>query len=140
MLLQRAAASLLILQSSQASILGRSIATTCVVNGSKKYNPNEVQSNPLLKKVDFRGLRLFNKRHLREHKKMLFKPFEKRDPKFKHIYEHKYGCRGTGLSHAFGWQHIPEKVPDLVVPDLTDFKLKPYVSYRTKEIYQVVIN
>ena len=24
----------------------------------------------------------------------------------------------------------------IVVPDLTDFKLKPYVSYRTKEIFQ----
>ena len=24
-------------------------------------------------------------------------------------------------------------VPDLIVPDLTDFKLKPYVAYDTKE-------
>jgi hypothetical protein len=33
---------------------------------------------------------------------------------------------------------VPEKVPELVVPDLEGFKLKPYVSYRTKEIYQVI--
>ncbi|KAI1707174.1 mitochondrial ribosomal protein l27 domain-containing protein [Ditylenchus destructor] len=27
--------------------------------------------------------------------------------------------------------HVPEMRPQLVVPDLTDFDLKPYVSYRT---------
>lgn len=32
--------------------------------------------------------------------------------------------------------HVPEMVPELVVPDLTDFKLKPYVSYRTEDIEQ----
>ena len=50
---------------------------------------------------------------------------------------HKYGSRGTGVRHPEHWEHIPEMVPELVVPDLDGFKLKPYVSYRTKEIYQV---
>lgn len=27
-------------------------------------------------------------------------------------------------------------VPDLIVPDLTDFKLKPYVAYDTKDIVE----
>ena len=27
-------------------------------------------------------------------------------------------------------------IPELVVPDLSDTKLKPYVSYATKDIYQ----
>lgn len=31
---------------------------------------------------------------------------------------------------------VPEKIPQLVVPDLTDFGLKPYVSYRTPNITQ----
>ncbi|CAG7835254.1 unnamed protein product [Allacma fusca] len=29
---------------------------------------------------------------------------------------------------------VPEMIPELVVPDLKDFKLKPYVSYRTPAI------
>lgn len=49
---------------------------------------------------------------------------------------HKFGCRGTGVRHHGVWQHIPEMVPQLVVPDLKDCHLKPYVSYRTKEIHQ----
>ncbi|XP_035234063.1 39S ribosomal protein L41, mitochondrial-like [Stegodyphus dumicola] len=31
---------------------------------------------------------------------------------------------------------VPEMVPELVVPDLTGFHLKPYVSYRTEDIVQ----
>ena len=41
------------------------------------------------------------------------------------------------MRHVDHWEHIPEMVPELVVPDLEGFKLKPYVSYRAKEIYQV---
>lgn len=26
--------------------------------------------------------------------------------------------------------------PEIIVPDLTDFKLKPYVSYRSLDVYQ----
>lgn len=32
--------------------------------------------------------------------------------------------------------YIKEMEPELIVPDLTDFKLKPYVSYRTSDIQQ----
>ncbi|BFZ14326.1 hypothetical protein BsWGS_17364 [Bradybaena similaris] len=32
--------------------------------------------------------------------------------------------------------HVPEMVPEFVVPDLTGFELKPYVSYKAKEINQ----
>lgn len=28
---------------------------------------------------------------------------------------------------------VPEMIPELIVPDLTDFKLKPYVSYRAPD-------
>ncbi|XP_037092216.1 39S ribosomal protein L41, mitochondrial-like [Pollicipes pollicipes] len=31
---------------------------------------------------------------------------------------------------------IPEMIPELVVPDLTGFKLRPYVSYRCPEVIQ----
>ncbi|XP_077005026.1 large ribosomal subunit protein mL41 [Tamandua tetradactyla] len=41
------------------------------------------------------------------------------------------GAKGTGV-HASDWKFvkIKERVPEFVVPDLTGFKLKPYVSYR----------
>ncbi|ELV13109.1 39S ribosomal protein L41, mitochondrial [Tupaia chinensis] len=41
------------------------------------------------------------------------------------------GAKGTGV-RASGWKfvQIKEMVPEFVVPDLTGFKLKPYVNYR----------
>ena len=40
------------------------------------------------------------------------------------------------LFHHGGMESVPEMTPQLVVPDLTGFTLKPYVSYRTAEVYQ----
>lgn len=31
---------------------------------------------------------------------------------------------------------VPELIPEMIVPDLSDFDLKPYVSYRTKQFTQ----
>ncbi|KAK3798143.1 hypothetical protein RRG08_057875 [Elysia crispata] len=44
----------------------------------------------------------------------------------------------TGIYHRLTGEyiHVPEMVPEFVVPDLTGFELKPYVSYRAKEINQ----
>ncbi|RUS80764.1 hypothetical protein EGW08_011487 [Elysia chlorotica] len=44
----------------------------------------------------------------------------------------------TGIHHRLTGEyiHVPEMVPEFVVPDLTGFELKPYVSYRAKEITQ----
>ncbi|GFR72645.1 39S ribosomal protein L41, mitochondrial [Elysia marginata] len=44
----------------------------------------------------------------------------------------------TGIYHKLTgeYTHVPEMVPEFVVPDLTGFELKPYVSYRAKEITQ----
>jgi len=44
----------------------------------------------------------------------------------------------TSVRHALTGEeiHVPEMVPELIVPDLTDFMLKPYVSYKVKEIEQ----
>merc|ERR1712083_961876 len=49
---------------------------------------------------------------------------------------HSYGSRSTGIRHEAYWQEVPEMIPELIVPDLYDCKLKPYVSYKTKEINQ----
>ena len=105
------------------------------LEGNKEYKYGRGAPNEM--KIDLDNLRLYNKRHIREHKRMLFKKFEKRDSKYSHIYEHKYGTRGTGIRHAEFWEHVPEKVPELIVPDLTDCPLKPYVSYKAKEVEQV---
>ncbi|XP_039170714.1 39S ribosomal protein L41, mitochondrial-like [Eucalyptus grandis] len=38
-------------------------------------------------------------------------------------------CKPTGFhTHKGGYVLLQEKLPNYVVPDLTDFKLKPYVS------------
>ncbi|CAL1543447.1 unnamed protein product [Lymnaea stagnalis] len=44
----------------------------------------------------------------------------------------------TGIYHKLTkkYIHVPEMVPEFVVPDLTGFELKPYVSYKAKEISQ----
>ncbi|XP_046338855.2 39S ribosomal protein L41, mitochondrial-like [Haliotis rufescens] len=34
------------------------------------------------------------------------------------------------------YRNVPEMIPEFVVPDLTDFKLKPYVSYKVSNITQ----
>eukprot|EP00096_Caligus_rogercresseyi_P005750 TRINITY_DN2174_c0_g1_i1.p1 TRINITY_DN2174_c0_g1~~TRINITY_DN2174_c0_g1_i1.p1 ORF type:complete len:189 (+),score=46.60 TRINITY_DN2174_c0_g1_i1:37-603(+) len=87
-----------------------------------------------LKKIFFGRLKLQNKRHLPEHKAQLFRRFEK-EPSLKYPTTN-YGCRGTGIRHEHGWEHVPELVPQIIVPDLKGFALKPYVSYRAKDVTQ----
>lgn len=49
----------------------------------------------------------------------------------------KRGVRDTGITLADGrYVHIPEKIPELIVPDLSDCPLKPYVSYRAPNVIQ----
>ncbi|XP_051832005.1 39S ribosomal protein L41, mitochondrial-like [Antechinus flavipes] len=40
------------------------------------------------------------------------------------------GAKFTGFSKSGKFVMVKEMVPEFVVPDLTGFKLKPYVSYR----------
>ena len=40
--------------------------------------------------------------------------------------------RDTGLREKF--HYVKEMEPELIVPDLTGFPLKPYVSYRAQEL------
>lgn len=48
-----------------------------------------------------------------------------------------FGVRPTGYKDEHGeFVEVPEQIPQLVVPDLTGFTLKPYVSYRTPKIVQ----
>jgi len=42
------------------------------------------------------------------------------------------------IGYKYGDVHhkVPEMIPEMIVPDLTDCQLKPYVSYKTADIYQ----
>ena len=53
-------------------------------------------------KINFNNLRLYNKRHLREHKRMSNNPLI-----------HHYGVRRTGLQQIGTYEKVPEMVPEL---------------------------
>eukprot|EP00088_Acartia_fossae_P040872 TRINITY_DN42608_c0_g1_i1.p1 TRINITY_DN42608_c0_g1~~TRINITY_DN42608_c0_g1_i1.p1 ORF type:complete len:201 (+),score=9.10 TRINITY_DN42608_c0_g1_i1:57-659(+) len=57
-------------------------------------------------------------------------------PKYPDVKIHKYGTRDIVIKHHAGLETVPEKIPELIVPDLENCRLKPYVSYATKDIYQ----
>ncbi|CAB3370330.1 Hypothetical predicted protein [Cloeon dipterum] len=45
--------------------------------------------------------------------------------------------RPTGYTVEDGsFKQVPEMIPELIVPDLEGFKLKPYVSYRVADVVQ----
>lgn len=48
----------------------------------------------------------------------------------------KRGVRDTGITINGQFVEIPEKIPEIIVPDLTGCKLKPYVSYKAPEVVQ----
>ncbi|XP_067011902.1 large ribosomal subunit protein mL41 [Anabrus simplex] len=81
-------------------------------------------------KRNFRKFFLHNKRGSR-----IFKQQQTMDPD-PEIPIYNYGVRRTGYMSGKRFVHVPEMVPDLIVPDLTDFKLKPYVSYKVPDVIQ----
>lgn len=48
----------------------------------------------------------------------------------------KRGVRDTGYELNGKYVEVKEKIPELVVPDLTNCKFKPYVSFKTTEVIQ----
>ncbi|XP_066147689.1 large ribosomal subunit protein mL41 [Euwallacea fornicatus] len=80
-------------------------------------------------KRNFKKFQLFNKRGSRTFKKQ---QSENRDPDLFHTR----GVREVGYFEEGKFVVIPEKIPELIVPDLKDCKLKPYVSYRAPEVVQ----
>ncbi|XP_004207937.1 large ribosomal subunit protein mL41A isoform X1 [Hydra vulgaris] len=45
------------------------------------------------------------------------------------------GVRNPGFNTKFGaYRIVPKKVHEFIVPDLTGFQMKPYVSYRVPQI------
>ncbi|KAL5285959.1 hypothetical protein ACFFRR_007570 [Megaselia abdita] len=90
----------------------RSISTTSVLEGKR----------------NFRKFLLYNKRGTRD-----FKERQRINPV---LPIDKRGVRDTGFIVNGQYVEIPEKIPEIVVPDLTGFQLKPYVSYKAPHITQ----
>lgn len=44
--------------------------------------------------------------------------------------------RDTGVIANGRFKSIPEMIPEFIVPDLTDCKFKPYVTYKTPKVVQ----
>ncbi|RWR98837.1 39S ribosomal protein L41-like protein [Dinothrombium tinctorium] len=56
------------------------------------------------------------------------------------IYKCPLGMKHPGFWFRDKFHYVKEMEPELIVPDLTDFKLKPYVSYRTPDVEQSEYN
>nr|CAD7455131.1 unnamed protein product [Timema tahoe] len=50
--------------------------------------------------------------------------------------EGNYGVRRVGYESKGHFVTVQEMIPELIVPDLTNFKLKPYVSYKAPDVVQ----
>nr|SVE76143.1 EOG090X0IZW [Daphnia hispanica] len=81
-------------------------------------------------KRNFKKFPIFNKRGTRD--------FKARQAKNPHpdVPIHTYGVRPIGYKSGTSFVTIKELIPEMIVPDLTGFKLKPYVSYRVNDIVQ----
>ncbi|GAB0091054.1 39S ribosomal protein L41, mitochondrial [Sergentomyia squamirostris] len=80
---------------------------------------------------NFRKFPMYNKRGSRIYKQQRMQglPFV--------LPIHKYGLRDTGYTDSENVFHeISEMIPELIVPDLKDCQLKPYVSYRAQDVVQ----
>jgi len=79
-------------------------------------------------KKNFKKFPLYNKRGTRD-----FKAKQAKNP-HPEVPIHHYGVRPIGVSNRGLFEPIDSLIPELVVPDLTGFKLRPYVSHRAEEI------
>merc|ERR1712002_1069731 len=82
-------------------------------------------------KRNFRKFMVYGKRGTKQFKEQL-----KKDPhsEFRKLFNR--GARPVGSYVGKKFEIIPEMIPEIVVPNLEDFKLKPYVSYRVPGVIQ----
>ncbi|XP_076246934.1 mitochondrial ribosomal protein L41 [Calliopsis andreniformis] len=96
---------------STCMIISRQISTSSVFHGKR----------------NFRKFLVLNKRGNRA-----FKEAQAKNPD-PDVPIDRRGTRETGIQVGDKWIDIPEKIPELIVPSLKDFHLKPYVSYCVKD-------
>ncbi|KAK7078195.1 39S ribosomal protein L41, mitochondrial [Halocaridina rubra] len=82
-------------------------------------------------KRNFRKFLLYGKRGSRLHKQ---KSKELTDRELLQSIDR--GVRPSGYHIGNDFKNVPEMIPELIVPDLTGFELKPYVSYRVPDVVQ----
>lgn len=80
-------------------------------------------------KRNFRKFVIANKRGSNLHKKRQAGP----NPE---LEVDKRGVRDVGYYMSGRFVPIPEMIPELIVPDLKDCDLKPYVSYKAADVIQ----
>lgn len=82
-------------------------------------------------KRNFRKFPVYGKRGTKQFKET---PIQHLEPEIQRRFDR--GVRAVGVYVGKKFQVIPEMIPELIVPDLEGFKLKPYVSYRTPDVVQ----
>lgn len=112
--------------------LARTLSTSSRLQYNLEKSTDQNSGDGPADKIHMGRIVLRNFRNLRKHRHAL-----RRDPKaFPNYPRYDYGQRRPGLEQEKGFELVPEMIPELVVPDLKDCKLRPYVSYRSKEIHQ----
>lgn len=91
-------------------IISRQISTSSVSHGKR----------------NFRMLQIYNKRGSK-----IFKKQQAENPN-SDVPIDRRGTRLTGKYVNGKWVNIPEMIPEIIVPSLKDFHLKPYVSYKSE--------
>lgn len=86
-------------------------------------------SAPCEGKRNFRKFVIPNKRGSYIHKKQQMT--ENRE-----LEVDRRGVRDVGYTLNGKFYPVPEMVPEIIVPDLTNFNLKPYVSYKAADVIQ----
>lgn len=86
-------------------------------------------SAPCEGKRNFRKFVIPNKRGSYLHK-------QKQMTENRELEVDKRGVRDTGYTLNGKFYEVPEMVPEIIVPDLTDCKLRPYVSYKAADVIQ----
>ena len=86
-------------------------------------------SAPRESKRNFRKFVIANKRGSRIHKTQQMGPKPE-------LEVDRRGVRDVGYNLNGRFVKVPEMIPELIVPDLTDCKLKPYVSYKAEDVIQ----
>ncbi|XP_022912775.1 large ribosomal subunit protein mL41 [Onthophagus taurus] len=95
-------------------IIKRGITTTAVREGKR----------------NFKKFSLYNKRGTR-----IFKKQQSQNPD-PDVPIQKRGVRDVGYTLDGKFITVPEMIPELIVPDLKGFNLKPYVSYKAPDVIQ----
>ncbi|XP_045619783.1 large ribosomal subunit protein mL41 [Procambarus clarkii] len=90
-------------------------------------------SSVALGKRNFRKFLMYGKRGTRQLKEeMMHKPELHRE--LEEVFDR--GVRPIGMKIGNKFKIIPEMVPEIIVPDLEGFELKPYVSYKVPDVIQ----